>query len=207
MLRSHAGLSDRPKPGCSGTNTSNCFDSRSNTGSHTGKPLAPCRNKQRRAGAAAQHPDIDVADLVFRFRPRHGMFSVRPNGESHRSRRLFRNAGKRQEPPPTPRPISPSPFRRASGAAWRMRGARPADRSDRRGRLLDGNPKATWFKSAGPERPSLSATSWARGSGSRWRSIPTKRGFLPAFSERLTSRTTGQGSPPRRLSAGGVEGR
>src|SRR6266851_1092341 len=43
-LLSHAGLSERPKPGCSGARTSQRPASFSKNGPHVGQPPAPCRN-------------------------------------------------------------------------------------------------------------------------------------------------------------------
>ena len=73
MFRSHAGLSEVPKPGCSGTNTSNCLDEQIEHRQPDRQAVGAMQEQQRRAGPAPQHPDIDVADLVFRFRPRHGI--------------------------------------------------------------------------------------------------------------------------------------
>src|SRR5262245_5804195 len=45
MVSSHAGVSDWPKPGCSGTITSNFFASLAMAGSQMPAPPPPCRNK------------------------------------------------------------------------------------------------------------------------------------------------------------------
>ena len=91
------------------------------------------QEQQRRAGAAPQHPDIDVADLVFRFRPRHGIVLL-----DAPSRAIYRSTPSLQSRDTHGchryRAFPPPPLRRASGAAWRMRDPRPADRSDRRRR-------------------------------------------------------------------------
>ena len=76
MLRIHGGLSEAPKPGCSGTITSKCLESRSNTGSQTGRPLAPCRNSSGVARAAPAHPHRHVAHLVARQLAGHALPSL-----------------------------------------------------------------------------------------------------------------------------------
>src|SRR5471030_2129928 len=76
MFRIQAGLSDVPKPGCSGTNTSNCFDRRSNTGSHTGRPLAPCRNKSGGPEPPRSIRTLTSRTLCFVSVPGMALFSL-----------------------------------------------------------------------------------------------------------------------------------
>src|SRR5688572_7598637 len=71
MLRIQGGLSEAPKPGCSGTITSKLLDSVSKNGSQPGRPLAPCRKT-----SGGPEPPRSIRTLMSRtlcFDSRPGM--------------------------------------------------------------------------------------------------------------------------------------
>ena len=70
MLSSQSGVSESPKPGCSGTITSNFCASSAMNGSHLPAPPRHAE-QQRAAGAAAHQPDAAAADRKHRRRKVH----------------------------------------------------------------------------------------------------------------------------------------
>ena len=64
MLRSQAGLSDVPKPGVLGDEHLELLGQQIEHRQPDRQAVGAVQEQQRRAGAAPQHPDIDVPDLV-----------------------------------------------------------------------------------------------------------------------------------------------
>src|SRR5690242_20448763 len=153
MLRSQAGLSDVPKPGCSGTNTSNCLASRSNTGSQTGRPLAPCRNNSGGPEPPRNIRTLTSRTLCFVSVPGMALFSSRTEGQST-------GPCPRGNPGINMAAIDTERFRLRRFVERLVQLGecevhdRPIDLVDV-GAVLDGNPRATWFKAVGPEKAEL----------------------------------------------------
>src|SRR5437773_5033563 len=148
MLRIQDGLSEVPKPGCSGTNTSNCLASRSNTGSQTGRPLAPCRNSSGGPEPPRSIRTLTSRTLCFVSVAGMALFSSRTVGG--------------QSTGPCPRCNPGIVMAAIDTERFRLRRFverlvqlgeceihdQPIDLIDV-GAVLDGNPRATWFKAVG----------------------------------------------------------
>ncbi len=67
MVSSHSGVSDSPKPGCSGAITSNFFASRAMQGSQIPTPPPPCRKSigapEPPRMSRMRHPSIDIIEV------------------------------------------------------------------------------------------------------------------------------------------------
>src|SRR3569833_53257 len=184
MLRSHGGLSDSPKPGCSGTNTSNCLDSRSNTGSHTGRPLAPWRNSRGGPEPPRNIRTLTSRTLCFVSAPGMALFSLTPIA-IYRPPHSFCNLR-------TCMAADTERFRLRRYVERLVQLGecevhdQPIDLIDV-GAVLDGNPKATWFKAVGPEKAELIGNVM----GSRRRlalALDTdEAGLLPTITARLAN--------------------
>ncbi len=123
MLRIHGGLSEVPKPGCSGTNTSKCLERKVEHRQPDRQAIGAVQKQERRSRSAPQHPDVDVADLVFCFRPRHGIVlrdfrakqSTDPNAPCNPERRPNQSGTYDRS---RHRTFPPAPLYRAAGADW-----------------------------------------------------------------------------------------
>src|SRR3954454_10432708 len=190
MLRMKAGLSDSPKPGCSGTNTSNCLDKSSKTGSQTGKPLAPCRNRSGGPDPPRSIRTLTSRTLCFVSVPGMALFSVTFERSNLQTQTRLAIQSDVQ--------IRVAPMTAADTERFRLRRYierlvqlgeceihdKPIDLLDVAA-VLEGNPKATWFKSVGPEKAELIGNVM----GSRKRlalALDTdETGLLGAITERL----------------------
>ena len=204
MLRIHGGLSEVPKPGCSGTNTSKLLGQQVEHRQPHRQAVGAMQEQERRAGAAAQHPHVDVADLVFRFRPRHGIVLRQWWAAIYRPAQALQSRDDR-------------PMAAADTERFRLRRFverlvqlgecevhdKPIDLVDV-GAVLDGNPRATWFKAVGPEKAELIGNVM----GSRKRlalALDTdEAGLLPEITKRLAEPAqAGQGVGRGRAGAAG----
>src|SRR5215207_5873417 len=191
MLRIHGGLSDVPKPGCSGTNTSKCLASRSKTGSHTGSPLAPCRNSKGGPDPPRSIRTLTSRTLCFVSVPGMALFSVlsASNLQTHTSLAIQRDAQSRVTPM-TATDTERFRLRRFIERLVQLGECeihdKPIDLVDVAA-VLEGNPRATWFKSVGPEMAELIGNVM----GSRKRlalALDTdETGLLAAITERLAN--------------------
>ena len=161
MLRIHGGLSEAPKPGCSGTNTSKCWESRSNTGSHTGRPLAPCRNSSGSPDPPRRIRTVTSRTLWLDSSP------AMPCPPCFGSRNVARAESKRQgmAPANSLHEQSQGTARMTAVDTERFRLRRFVERLVQLGEceihdkpidlvdvaaVLEGNPRAVWFKAVGP---------------------------------------------------------
>ena len=111
---------------------------------------------QRRTGAAPQHPDADVPDLVFRFRSRHGLALPATGVAIYKPETALQSAAREA----AMAAVDTERFRLRRFVERLVQLGeceihdKPIDLIDVAA-VLDGNPRATWFKAVGPEKAEL----------------------------------------------------
>src|SRR5205085_11901445 len=148
--------------------------------------IGAVQKQQRRSGSAPQHPDIDVADFVFRFRPRHGIVLRLKREAIYRPVRALQSRVTHMAAADTERFRLRRFIERLVQLGECEIHDKPIDLVDVAA-VLEGNPRATWFKSVGPEKAELIGNVM----GSRKRLAlafeTDETGLLPEIMKRLSN--------------------